>query len=87
MANGLANFGKFVLGGAFGATVGATIGLLMAPKSGAQMQADTASYIDTIKTEGERARVEAENEMIARYRARVNDQSALGQKPQESGAS
>lgn len=71
---------KFAAGSALGATLGATIGLLMAPKSGEQMQAETAALVTTMKTEGERARQEAEAQMAERFRAKVNDPGALSQK-------
>lgn len=71
---------KFAAGSALGATLGATIGLLMAPKSGEQMQADTAAFVDNVKTEGERARQEAEAQMAERFRAKVNDPNALTNK-------
>lgn len=71
------SFAKFLAGSAFGATVGATIGLLMAPKSGAELQADTSSYINTVKAEGEKAREEAEAQLVERFRQRVNDPTAF----------
>lgn len=80
MKSGLSTLVKFAAGSALGATLGATIGLLMAPKSGEQMQADTAAFMDTLKTEGEQARQDAEAQMAARFRAKVNDSNALTQK-------
>lgn len=71
---------KFAAGSVLGATLGATIGLLMAPKSGDQLQAETAARIDLMKTEGERARQEAEAQMAERFRQKVDDPSALTQK-------
>lgn len=68
---------KFLAGSAVGATVGATIGLLMAPKSGAELQAETSSYISNMKAEGEKAREEAEAQVAERFRQRVNDPSAF----------
>lgn len=80
MKSGIATLAKFVAGSALGATLGATIGLLMAPKSGEELQADTAAYIDTLKTEGDRARQEAEAQVAERFRQKVNDPSAFTQK-------
>lgn len=71
---------KFMAGSALGATLGATIGLLMAPKSGPQLQADTAAYLDNVRTEGELARQEAEAAMAERFRQKVDDPSALTEK-------
>lgn len=80
MKSGVSTLIKFAAGSALGATLGATIGMLMAPKSGDQMQADTAAFVDTLKTEGEQARQQAEAQMAERFRAKVNDSSALTQK-------
>lgn len=68
---------KFLVGSAVGAAVGATIGMLTAPKSGADLQADVSSYVEMVKSEGDRAREEAEAEIAERFRARVNDPSAF----------
>lgn len=68
---------KFVGGTAFGATLGAAIGALMAPKSGDQMQAETNALINLAKTEGEAARVMAEERVAANFRSRVDDPKAL----------
>lgn len=80
MKSGISTLAKFVAGSAFGATLGATIGLLMAPKSGSELQADTAAYLETLKVEGERARIETEAQMAERFRQKVNDPDALTQK-------
>lgn len=68
---------KFLGGSAMGAALGAAIGALMAPKSGDQMQAETAALIDLAKAEGEAARVQAEERIAASFRARVDDPKAL----------
>lgn len=80
MKSGISTLVKFAAGTAFGATLGATIGLLMAPKSGAETQADTAAYFDNLKTEGERARQEAEAQVAERFRQKTNDPTAFTQK-------
>lgn len=80
MKSGISTLMKFAAGSALGATLGATIGMLMAPKSGAQLQADTASLVETLKTEGEIARQEAEAQVAERFRAKVNDPNAFTQK-------
>ena len=77
MANGITSLAKFVAGSAMGAAIGATVGMLMAPKSGEQMQVDTQAYIQTIKSEGDKARAEAEANMAERFRKKVNDSSAF----------
>lgn len=79
MKSGVVNLLKFAAGSAFGATLGATIGLLMAPKSGAEMQADTAAYVGTLKSEGERARQEAEEQVAERFRQKTSDPTAFTQ--------
>ena len=80
MANGITSLAKFVAGSAMGAALGATIGMLMAPRSGEQMQADTHAYMQNIKSEGERARQEAEARVAERFRQKVDDSSALTSK-------
>lgn len=80
MKSGIASLAKFALGSALGATLGASIGLLMAPRSGEQTQANTAAFIDNLKTEGERARLEAETQMAERFRHKVGDPNAFTQK-------
>lgn len=73
----IGSLAKFLIGSAVGATVGATIGLLMAPKSGAELQADTSSFMSNVKSEGEKARQEAEAQVAERFRQRVNDPTAF----------
>jgi gas vesicle protein len=77
MKNGFAGFLKFAAGSAVGATLGAAIGVLMAPKSGDQTQADTAAFVQTARAEGEQARQQAEARVAARFRDKVHDPSAL----------
>lgn len=79
MKSGISTLAKFVAGSAFGATLGATIGLLMAPRSGEETQAQTAAFMENLKTEGERARVEAEAQVAERFRQKVNDPTAFTQ--------
>lgn len=79
MKSGLSTLLKFTAGSAFGATIGATIAVLMAPKSGEQTQAETSALFNTMKTEGENARQDAENRMADRFRQKVNDPDALKQ--------
>lgn len=77
--SGMASLVKFVAGSAVGATIGASIGLLLAPKSGEQLQAETAAYMDNLKSEGELARQRAEAEMAERFRQKVDDPTAFTQ--------
>lgn len=81
MKSGLSTLVKFAAGSAFGATLGATIGLLMAPRSGEQTRTHTAAWMENLKTEGERARIEAEAQVAERFRQKVNDPTAFSQKP------
>lgn len=80
MKSGLTTLAKFVAGSALGATIGASIGLLLAPKSGEQLQSETATYIDHVKTEGDRARAEAEERIREEFRQQVNDPTAFTSK-------
>lgn len=68
---------KFVAGSAIGASVGAAIGALMAPKSGAETQADASALIQGAKAEGQRAQHDAEALVAERFRQKVEDPSAL----------
>lgn len=77
MKSGISSLMKFAAGSALGVALGATIGLLMAPRSGEQLQADTAMFVDNLRTEGEQARAEAEAEMAARFRQKVGDPNAF----------
>ena len=77
MNQGIAKMLKFAGGSAFGATVGAAIGALMAPRSGVETQAQTNALIDTMKAEGEVARIEAEERVAQNFRAKVDDPNAL----------
>lgn len=77
MKSGIASLAKFAAGSAFGAALGATIGMLMAPKSGDQLQAETAALFTEVKTEGELARQEAEARAAERFRQKVKDPTAL----------
>ena len=76
----IASLAKFAAGSAIGATLGAAVGLMVAPKSGEQIQADTAAFVDRLKTEGELAKREAEEQMAERFRQKVGDSSAFTQK-------
>lgn len=80
MKSGVSTLLKFAAGSAFGATLGATIGLLMAPKSGEETQADTTAYLNALKTEGERARLDAEAQVAERFRQKTSDPTAFTQK-------
>lgn len=69
---------KFVASSAAGLAVGAVIASLVAPKSGQELQADASALFERVRTEGEQARVEAEEQAAERFRQRVNDPSAFG---------
>ena len=72
---------KFVAGSAVGGAVGVAIGALMAPKSGAETQADAAALIQGAKAEGQRAQQAAEAAAAERFRNKVQDPSALTSQP------
>lgn len=77
MKSGIAGLLKFAGGSAFGAALGATIGVLMAPRSGEETRAYTAAFVDNARAEGELARQDAEARVAAHFRQEVNDPTAL----------
>lgn len=77
MKQGIAKTLKFAGGSAFGAALGAAIGALMAPRSGDETQAQANALVTTMKTEGEVARIEAEERVARNFRAKVDDPNAL----------
>jgi gas vesicle protein len=68
---------KFGMGGAVGAAIGAGVAAFLAPKRGEEIQADTQSFINTVKTEGDAAKAAKEREMMNRFRSQVNDPTAF----------
>jgi gas vesicle protein len=77
MKSGIAGLLKFAGGSAFGAALGATIGVLMAPRSGEETRAYTAEFVQTARAEGELARQAAEERAAAHFRREVGDPTAL----------
>jgi gas vesicle protein len=74
-------FLKFVAGSALGVALGAAVAALVAPSSGEQLQSDTKAFVDHVKSEGDLARKQAEEQAAQRFRARVGDTSALTPTP------
>lgn len=58
---------KLVGGAVLGAATGAAIGILMAPKSGTDLQSDIKAYIDEVKTAGQRAEEDRRRELQERF--------------------
>lgn len=77
MKSGIAGLLKFSAGSAIGATLGAAIGMLMAPRSGAETQANANAFIEGARAEGESARQQAEARVAEHFRQKVNDPTAL----------
>lgn len=68
---------KFTLGAATGVGVGAAIGLLFAPESGQDLQRSLRDRIARAKIDGLNAQVAKQAELIRKFRAEVNDPTAL----------
>ncbi len=77
MNDSIRGFLKFVVGSAVGVAIGAAAGALAAPKSGEEFQTETNAFLNSVKEEGEAARVAAEAEVAQRFRERVNDPRAF----------
>ncbi|MCO5217047.1 MAG: YtxH domain-containing protein [Thermomicrobiales bacterium] len=77
MNDGIRGFLKFIVGSAVGVAIGAAAGALAAPKSGEEFQTETNAFLNSVKEEGEAARVAAEAEVAQRFRERVNDPKAF----------
>jgi gas vesicle protein len=68
---------KFTAGGITGAAVGALAGLMVAPESGHDFQQSLRDRLRRSKVAGAEARAATQNELIRKFRAKVNDESAL----------
>jgi gas vesicle protein len=58
---------KFVGGTLLGAATGAAIGILLAPKSGTDLQRDIQAYIDEVKAAGRQAEEDRRRELEERF--------------------
>jgi hypothetical protein len=67
----------FAGGGLVGATVGAVVAALIAPQSGNDLQRNLRKRVQLAKVAGVEARAAKEEELIRRFRGRVNDPDAL----------
>jgi gas vesicle protein len=74
--SGLVRFGK---GGVLGAAIGAAAGLLLAPGSGKETRTAMAERIQRTRMAGADARASVEQDLIQRYRGKVNDGAALSE--------
>lgn len=72
----LVRFGK---GGVLGAAIGAAAGLLLAPGSGRENRTALAERIQRTRMAGVDAKAATEQDMITRYRGKVNDTGALSE--------
>lgn len=70
-------FIKFASGGLFGAGIGTAIAILFAPQSGDTLRRRVHDRVQLARLAGLEAQAETEAAIIARYRAKVGDQSAL----------
>jgi gas vesicle protein len=68
---------KFGAGGVVGATIGAVAAVLTAPQSGQELQDKIADRISRAKVAGAEAQAAKEDELIAKFRAEVEDTDAL----------
>lgn len=68
---------KFGLGGAFGAAAGSAAAYLFAPQSGDELTGKIKSRLAAAKLAGAEAKAAKERELIARFRAKVQDPTAL----------
>lgn len=73
----LGRIGSFIAGGLLGAGVGAIVGTLTAPQSGAKFRGDLERRVDQVKVAGLEAQARTEEEMIRRFRAETGDPTAL----------
>jgi gas vesicle protein len=64
-------------GGMLGAVVGAVTAVLLAPKSGDQLQRDVNNRVQEAKLAGNTAKLQKQSELIERYRQSVRSTTAL----------
>lgn len=74
--SGLVRFGK---GGVLGAAIGAAAGLLLAPGSGKETRSALSERIQRTRMAGVDARADVEQDLIQRFRGKVQDTSALSE--------
>lgn len=74
--SGLVRFGK---GGVLGAAIGAAAGLLLAPGSGKETRSALAERIQRTRMAGVDAKADVEQDLIQRFRGKVNDTAALSE--------
>jgi gas vesicle protein len=68
---------KFGAGGVVGAAIGAVAAVLTAPQSGRELQETIADRISRAKVAGAEAQAAKEQQLIAKFRAEVEDTDAL----------
>ncbi len=64
-------------GSLLGAAIGAAVAGMLAPQRGEELQQRTRSFVDDVRSEGDRAAEETRQALTARFQARVNDPNAL----------
>jgi len=73
----IGRIGSFIVGGLFGAAVGAAAAMVMAPQSGPQLRREIEQRLGQAKVAGLEAQRSTEEELIRRFRAETNDPDAL----------
>lgn len=76
MLGELVRFGK---GGVLGAAIGAAAGLLLAPGSGKETRSALSERIQRTRMAGVDAKADVEQDLIQRFRGKVNDTAALSE--------
>jgi gas vesicle protein len=73
----LGRIGAFIFGGLLGAGVGAAVAMLAAPQSGEELRGEIDRRVDRAKIAGLEAQARTEEDLIRRFRAEINDPTAL----------
>ena len=82
----MGRIGQFIKGGLFGILIGAIIGLLIAPESGAETRKLVADRIQKVRRAGADAEAAKKQEYVQRYRVKTHDNSALTKTEQDARA-
>lgn len=77
MMSAMSRLLKFGLGGAVGAAIGGVAAYLFAPQSGSELTGKVQARVADAKLAGAVAQAQTEQALINRFRATVNDPTAL----------
>ena len=77
---------QFTKGGVIGAAIGVGAAILLSPGSGEELRARFDERIRRTREAGDAASKQAEADLIARFRAEVDDPGALAPKPAPAAA-